>query len=194
MSAAGREYVSRAGEKLDALIRHSGQRVAGCVCIDFGSHVGGFVDCLLRHGAARVYAVEPGYGVLDARLRADPRVRVCERQNALRYTAEEPAQVISADVGWTPIRLVLPTIRRCLTPDGAALLLIKPHYEADRRLLKRGVLPDAHLPAVLATCRADARDAGAELTHEIESPLRGHGGNREFLWRLSFERPDASEG
>lgn len=186
MSGEQREFVSRAGQKLDALIRYSVQSINGAVCIDFGSHVGGFVDCLLRHGAARVYAVEPGYGVLDDQLRADPRVRVQERQNALRYTPEEPAQVVTADVGWTPIRLILPTIRRCLAPGGAALALIKPHYEADRKLLQRGVLPDAELDGVLALCRTDVADAGAEITHAIESPIRGHGGNREFLWRLVF--------
>ena len=108
----GHEYVSRGGHKLAAALGAFQIDARGLVCTDLGSHVGGFVDCLLQHGAARVYAVEPGYGVLDYRLRQDARVVVCERTNALHYASPEPCDLVTIDVGWTAQRLVLPAARR----------------------------------------------------------------------------------
>ena len=196
MSAAEREYVSRAGRKLAAALDALQCDPGGLVCADFGAHVGGFVDCLLQHGAARVYAVEPGYGVLDYGLRQDPRVVVCERTNALHWTAPEPVDLVTIDVGWTPQRLILPSARRALRgatsanapvvrpPVAGVLTLIKPQYEAPQRLLRRGVLPDAHLEQVLADCRRDIVELDWRIVGEVESPIRGSGGNREWVWRL----------
>lgn len=179
-------YVSRAGLKLAAALRAFALDVTGWTCADFGSHTGGFVDCLLRHGATKVYAVEPGYGVLDYALRKDPRVVVCERINALRYVCPEPCDLITIDVGWTPQRLILPSARRSLKPPaGRVIALVKPQYEAPRDWLRRGVVPPDKLPAVLATCRQDAAALGWQVRGEIESPLRGHGGNTEYLWLLT---------
>ena len=158
--------------------------ITSYVCADFGSHVGGFVDCLLQHGAAKVYAVEPGYGVLDYRLRQDERVVVCERTNALRFTCPEPCDLVTIDVGWTPQRLILPAARRALKPEGAVITLVKPHYEAPKQWLRGGVLRTGRLDEVLATCRADVVELGWEIRQEIESPLPGHGGNVEWLWLL----------
>jgi len=177
-------YVSRAGRKLAAALDAFGLSVAGLVCADFGSHVGGFVDCLLRRGAAKVYAVEPGTGVLDARLRADPRVVVCEGVNALRYTCPEACDLITIDVGWTRQRLILPAARRSLNPAGCVITLVKPHYEAPRRWLRRGVLDRRKLPDVLAACREDVETLGWTIAAECESPLPGHGGNVEYFWLL----------
>jgi 23S rRNA (cytidine1920-2'-O)/16S rRNA (cytidine1409-2'-O)-methyltransferase len=178
-------FVSRAGAKLDAALRSFGVDVAGLVCADFGSHAGGFVDCLLRRGAARVYAIDPGYGVLDYRLRRDPRVVVCERTNALRWLAPEPCDLVTIDVGWTPQRLILPSARRALrTPTGRVVTLVKPHYEADKAQLRDGVLLADALPGVLRQVRADCAAGHWSVRGEVESPLAGHAGNREFLWLL----------
>jgi 23S rRNA (cytidine1920-2'-O)/16S rRNA (cytidine1409-2'-O)-methyltransferase len=192
MSDADRKYISRAGSKLEAALAAFGLEVAGQVCADFGSHVGGFVDCLLRHGAAKVYAVEPGYGVLDYGLRNDERVVVCERTNALRFTSPEPCDLVTIDVGWTPQRLVLPAARRALKPTGRVVTLIKPHYEAPEEWLRSGVLPPERLDEVLATCRQDVADLGWQIAGELESPLTGHGGNVEWLWLLKKTAGDGS--
>jgi 23S rRNA (cytidine1920-2'-O)/16S rRNA (cytidine1409-2'-O)-methyltransferase len=179
-----RRYVSRAGEKLAAALHAFAIDVTGRVCTDLGSHAGGFVDCLLQHGAARVHAVDPGYGVLDARLRADPRVCLHERTNALRYHPPEASTLVTIDVGWTQQRLILPVARRLLTPGGDVITLVKPHYEAPREWLREGVLMPERLTDVLAQVRRDAGELGWSIAGEIESPLLGHGGNAECLWRL----------
>jgi 23S rRNA (cytidine1920-2'-O)/16S rRNA (cytidine1409-2'-O)-methyltransferase len=177
-------YVSRAGRKLAAALAHFAVQPAGWVCADFGSHVGGFVDCLLQAGAARVHAIEPGYGVLAYKLRRDARVVVHERSNALHLPPAEPCDLVTIDVGWTPQHLVLPAARRWLRPGGAVVSLVKPQYEAAPEELVAGVVDAAQLPTVLARCRADAREQGWEVLGELESPLRGHGGNVEYLWWL----------
>jgi 23S rRNA (cytidine1920-2'-O)/16S rRNA (cytidine1409-2'-O)-methyltransferase len=179
-------YVSRGGTKLATALRAFGLDVTGLVCADFGSHVGGFVDCLLQHRAAKVYAVEAGYGVLDYRLRNDGRVVVCERTNALRYVCPERCDLITVDVGWTAQRLVLPSARRSLKAGtGRVVSLIKPQYEAPKDILRQGVVPDERLADVLEACRRDVRLMGWQVLSEVESPIRGHGGNIEQLWLLS---------
>ncbi len=177
-------YVSRGGDKLAAALAAFDVAVAGAVCLDIGSHVGGFVDCLLQRGAQRVYAVDPGYGVLHARLRGDPRVVVCERTNALTFVPPERCTCVTIDAGWTPQRLILPAARRALSPGGAVISLIKPQYESPPAALRRGVVSAERLAEVLEVARGDVRGLGWRIAGEIESPLRGHGGNREFLWWL----------
>lgn len=184
MNTPAGQYVSRGGSKLHAALQAFGLDASGYVCADFGSHVGGFVDCLLQHGAAKVYAVDPGYGVLDYRLRKDQRVVVCERTNALRFTCPERCDLVTIDVGWTPQRLILSAARRALKPDGSVLTLVKPHYEAPQEWLRDGVLPAQRLDQVLATCRADVSELDWEITKGVESPLAGHGGNVEWFWLL----------
>lgn len=184
MSGDDSAYVSRGGLKLAAALRVFGVRPEGWVCADFGSHVGGFVDCLLRHGAARVYAVEPGYGVLDFRLRRDARVVVCERCTALSFECPERCGLVTIDTAWTAQRLVLPAARRVLHPGGIVIALVKPHYEAPKRLLRGGVLPREHHAEVLAGCRADAIADGWQIEGECDSPILGQGGNAEYLWCL----------
>src|SRR5262245_60984010 len=184
LSDKSTRFVSRGGDKLDAALSAFAIDVRGWVCTDFGSHVGGFVDCLLQHGAARVHAVEPGRGVLHAQLRADSRVVIHEGVNALTWTSPEPAELVTIDAGWTPQRLILPAARRALKPGGEVITLIKPQYEAQKSLLRRGVVPNDELEAVCASVRADVAALGWRIQAEIASPLAGHGGNREFLWRL----------
>lgn len=180
---AGR-FVSRGGEKLAAALSAFELDVRGWVCVDFGSHVGGFVDCLLQRGADRVHAVEPGRGVLDSRLRRDPRVTAHEGVNALTWTPPEPADLVTIDAGWTPQRLILPAARRALRPGGQVVTLVKPQYEVQKPVLRRGVVPAAQVAAVLAAVRSDVAALDWQISGEIESPLVGHGGNREYLWLL----------
>lgn len=187
-----RTYVTRAGNKLAAALQAFGISVSDTVCADLGSHAGGFVDCLLQHGAARVHAVDPGYGILDYRLRKDPRVVVHERTNALRFTCPEPCNLITIDVGWTQQRLILPAARRSLCDDGRIITLVKPQYEAPKTWLEAGIVPELRLDEVLAQCRQDINDLRWRIDNETESPIRGQGGNREFLWLLS--RHDAGQG
>ncbi len=180
----GRPFVSRAGEKLDAALRAFAIDVAGLVCTDLGSHVGGFVDCLLARGAARVHAVDPGYGLLAPALRADPRVIVHERTNALRAEFTERADLVTIDAGWTPQRLILPAADRALAPRGRVITLVKPQYECPKSWLRRGVLPAERMAEALETCAQDAIDCGWAIRARLESPLPGHGGNVEHLWLL----------
>jgi 23S rRNA (cytidine1920-2'-O)/16S rRNA (cytidine1409-2'-O)-methyltransferase len=190
MDAAADRYVSRAGLKLEAALRAFSLEVADRVCVDFGSHAGGFVDCLLQHGAARVYAVDPGHGVLDDRLRQDARVVVCERTNALRYVCPEPADLVTVDVGWTPQRMILPAALRSLKPTGGQVVtLVKPQYEAPPAWLRAGVLLEEHRAEVLAMCRKDAERLGWRIVATVASPIAGHGGNAEYLWLLRPPEP-----
>ena len=179
-------FASRGGLKLRAALDAFGVDPAGLICADLGSHAGGFVDCLVRGGAARVYAVDTGYGVLDHRLRRDPRVVVCDRQNALAYVCPERCDLITIDVGWTPQRLILPAARRSLRDEsGRIITLVKPHYEAPKNQLRGGVLREDHLDEVLELVRGDVADAGWEIVCEVRSPITGHGGNVERLMLLA---------
>lgn len=186
MAAESHQYVSRGGLKLAAALRDFSVDPAGFICADFGSHVGGFVDCLLQHGAARVYAVDPGYGILDYRLRRDPRVIVCERTNAMRYSSPEPCDLVTIDAGWTVQRLILPAARRCIKSTGIVLTLVKPHYESPKEWLSDGVVAEERLAEVLDRVRADIAALGWAIAGEMDSPISGHGGNREFIWRLAM--------
>jgi 23S rRNA (cytidine1920-2'-O)/16S rRNA (cytidine1409-2'-O)-methyltransferase len=174
-------FVSRAGQKLQHALATFAVDVNHLTCADLGSNVGGFVDCLLRRGAARVYAVEKGYGVLEYKLRKDPRVISMERTNAMHVTLPEPVDLITIDVAWTRQKNILPPARRLLKPTGHVITLIKPHYEANPKLLKKGILPPEFLDPVLATIKQDIRTAAFTLEQLTPSPIAGAKGNREVL-------------
>lgn len=174
-------FVSRAGQKLEHALSVFGVDVAGVVAADLGCNVGGFTDCLLRRGAGRVYAVDTGYGVLDYKLRRDPRVVVMERTNAMHVTLPERVGLVVIDVAWTRQKLILPAARGLLGEGGSVVTLIKPHYEAAKSLLRGGVLAEEHLPAVLGQVRADITAAGFEVRGWADSPVKGTGGNAEAL-------------
>lgn len=181
----GDSFVSRAGDKLAFALDRFAVDAGGLVCADLGSHVGGFVDCLLQHGAARIYSVDTSYGTLAWKLRRDPRVVVRERTNALHVTLPEPVHLITIDVGWTRQAKILPHVAVLLATGGRVITLVKPHYEAERAVLERGVLPDALVQEVV-DCVLGEVAAGGWIVHATaESPLRGHGGNREFLALLT---------
>jgi 23S rRNA (cytidine1920-2'-O)/16S rRNA (cytidine1409-2'-O)-methyltransferase len=174
-------YVSRGGEKLAAALDHFRIDPNDRVCADLGCNVGGFTDCLLQRGAAKVYAVDTAYGELAWTLRTDRRVVVTERTNALHVTLPEPVSLVTIDVGWTRQHLILPQALTLLEPGGAIVTLIKPHYEADQKLLRKGVLPDEHVDEVVGEVVADLKRAGLEVVDLVDSPIRGQGGNREVL-------------
>lgn len=183
--SSGTPYVSRGGEKLAAALDAFEINPAGWVCADLGANVGGFVDCLLRRGASRVYAVDTGYGVLAYCLRTDPRVVVMERTNAMHVSLPEPADLVTIDVAWTPQRRILPNAVRLLKPGGCIISLVKPHYEADRRRLRRGLLgPDDAKVAFENVCRW-IETTGLKVARWIECPVRRRKGNTEYLALLT---------
>src|SRR5688572_27487257 len=171
------DFVSRAGQKLDHALAAFGLDVAGQVCADLGSNVGGFVDCLLRRGAAKVYAVEKGYGVLEWKLRKDPRVVTLERTNAMHVTLPEAVDLVTIDVAWTRQRNILPAARRLVKHDGRVVTLIKPHYEAEANMLTRGVLAAELVEGVVAAVRGEMEACG----FVVEGRVRGAEGNVEML-------------
>lgn len=180
----GPAYVSRGGRKLAAALDAFGVDPDGRICADLGSNVGGFCDCLLQRGATRVYAVETGYGVLAWKIRRDERVVVLERTNAMHATLPEPVELVTIDVGWTPQHRILPNAVRLLSSGGTIITLIKPHYEADKSLLKGGVLDPQAARATLHGVCDRILAAGLDIRGIIESPLPGQKGNLEFLAAL----------
>lgn len=188
------EFVSRAGQKLEHALASFGIDVNGLVCADLGSNAGGFVDCLLQRGAAKVYAVDTGYGALEWKLRKDARVVVMERTNAMHATLAEPVDFVSIDVAWTKQKHILPAAKRMLKEGGQVVTLIKPHYEAEAGMLRGGVLMEEHLAGVLETVKRAVDEAGFELVRVIESPIKGAKGNVEMLGWLRVTgiglRPD----
>jgi 23S rRNA (cytidine1920-2'-O)/16S rRNA (cytidine1409-2'-O)-methyltransferase len=174
-------FVSRAGQKLDHALSAFELDVTGLTCADFGSNTGGFVDCLLQRGASKVYAIDTGYGSLDWKLRNDSRVVVMERTNAMHATLPEQVGLITIDVAWTKQRNILPAALRALAPGGIVISLIKPHYEADPTLLRRGLLPADEVHKVFNHVSADIGAAGFEMVAATRSPIKGSGGNAELL-------------
>lgn len=179
------DYVSRSGHKLATALDAFGVNVGGAICADFGCNVGGFTDCLLQRGAARVYAIDTGYGVLAYKLRKDRRVVVRERTNAMHVELPEQVNLVAIDVAWTPQRHILPNAVRALAPDGRIITLIKPHYEATRQQIHAGVLDPSALPLVLGQTRQSIADLKLRIEGEVQSPFPGHKGNIEFLFLLA---------
>jgi 23S rRNA (cytidine1920-2'-O)/16S rRNA (cytidine1409-2'-O)-methyltransferase len=186
------DFASRAGLKLDHALSVFQFDVTGLVCADLGSNVGGFVDCLLQRGAAKVYAVEKGYGVLEWRLRKDPRVVVMERTNAMHVKLPEFVSLVTIDVAWTRQRNILPAAAQILAKDGAVITLIKPHYEAPPALLKKGILPEAEVDAIVQSVTEDIQAAGFDLLSTTRSPIAGGQGNVEVLARLRLRNDQLS--
>ena len=177
------QFVSRAGEKLDAALAAFGVDVTGLTCADFGCNVGGFTDCLLRRGAAKVYAVDTGYGTLAWTLRKDDRVVVMERTNALHAPPGEPVDLVVSDVAWTPQRLIVPAAMKWLAPGGRIVSLLKPHYELAKlqRGKPHGPLTDAQVTDICCTVCDQLAASDCTVRAMMRSVLKGKGGNPEFL-------------
>lgn len=178
-------YVSRGGEKLAHALQQFSFSVDGLSCADLGSHVGGFVDCLLQGGASRVYSIDTAYGTLAWTLRKDDRVVVMERTNAMHAELPERVDLVTVDAGWTIQSKILPNAELMLKMGGHVITLIKPHYEAPKNLLQKGVLPDDQTDGVLTRVREEMISMGWEILNTTISPIRGHGGNREILALLT---------
>ena len=169
-------FVSRAGDKLAFALDHWRIDVKNLICADLGCSTGGFTDCLLQHGATKVYAVDTGYGVLDYKLRKDPRVVVLERANALHVKLPELVDLVTIDVGWTPQKLILPPAISLLKPGGKIISLIKPHYEA-----RKPHLNPVQSEQVALQVKNEICSLGFEICELIASPILGQKGrNTEY--------------
>jgi 23S rRNA (cytidine1920-2'-O)/16S rRNA (cytidine1409-2'-O)-methyltransferase len=185
-------YVSRAGHKLANALDAFGLDVAGLDCLDVGASTGGFTDVLLQRGAARVVALDVGYGQLHPKLRNDPRVTVLERTNA-RAVTELPfaPQLVTCDVSFISVRIALPGLFRLAAPGWHGLVLVKPQFEAGREDVPRGGVvrdPEVHRRVVREVAEA-ALGWGGEPAGVVDSGLPGPKGNREFVLHL-VNRPD----
>ncbi|RME87886.1 MAG: TlyA family RNA methyltransferase [Anaerolineae bacterium] len=190
----GPRFVSRGGEKLEAALEAFRVDVRGRVCADVGASTGGFTDCLLQHGAARVYAIDVGKGILHWKLRRDPRVVVMEETNA-RYLESLPEAVslVTVDASFISLKVLLPVVKGW--GEGEIIALIKPQFEAGRAEVSRGkgVVRDPEIHRrVLREVLTFAREEGLRLQGLIRSPLLGPKGNVEFLawWGLQGDEMD----
>lgn len=183
-------YVSRGGLKLAKAMDCFSLDLSGMICADIGASTGGFSDCMLQHGAAKVYAVDTGYGKLDWKIRTNPKVVCLERTNARYLTRQqipEELDFASVDVSFISLRLILPALRGVLGPAGQVVCLVKPQFEAGKEKVgKKGVVrdPKVHLE-VLEQFLIHARDADFSVKDFTFSPIRGPEGNIEYLGFLS---------
>jgi 23S rRNA (cytidine1920-2'-O)/16S rRNA (cytidine1409-2'-O)-methyltransferase len=187
------KYVSRGGLKLERALDHWSIDVSGKVCLDVGASTGGFTDCLLQRGAARVIAIDTGYGQMDFKLRQNPRVRLLEKTNARYVTREalaETVDFIAMDVSFISATLVLPAVIASALPesqnerrDRSIVVLVKPQFEAGREFVGKGgiVRDEATQAAAVAKVKAALIALGAVKCEVIDSPILGAEGNREFL-------------
>ncbi len=187
------KYVSRGGLKLERALEYWHMDVTGKVCLDVGASTGGFTDCLLQHGAARVIAVDTGHGQIDFRLRQDARVRLLEKSNARYLTREQVGELVDLvvmDVSFISATLVLPAVITAAFPESPAerqgrqmVVLVKPQFEAGREQVGKGgiVRDQAAQAAAVEKVRQALTSLNFTQTDVIESPILGAEGNREFL-------------
>jgi 23S rRNA (cytidine1920-2'-O)/16S rRNA (cytidine1409-2'-O)-methyltransferase len=185
--AEGPRYVSRGGIKLENALEALGIDVDGRECLDVGASTGGFSDCLLQRGAARVAAVDVAYGQIDVRLREDPRVHVIERLNAREMAPTDlpfAPSLATVDVSFISLTKVLPAVARCLEAGGDVLAMVKPQFELGKERVGRGVVRDpADRREAILTVAVAARELGLPVRGFASSGLPGPKGNREtFVW------------
>lgn len=192
-------YVSRGGLKLEKAMSCWPISLQGAVCADIGASTGGFTDCMLQNGAAKVYAVDVGYNQLDWRLRTHPQVVCMERTNARYLTAEQipqPLDFFSVDVSFISLNLILPALRPLMRAGGEGVCLVKPQFEAGREKVgKKGVVrdPQVHLE-VLEHFLVHAANAGFSVKDITFSPIKGPEGNIEYLGYLYAGEGPAYQG
>lgn len=190
----GPRFVSRGGDKLEAGFLAWPVDVTGCICADVGASTGGFTDCLLQHGAAKVYAIDVGKGILHWKIRSDPRVVVMEGTNA-RYVESlpEPVSLVTIDASFISLKVLLPVVKEW---SGNVITLIKPQFEAGRKESAKGdgVIRDPEIHRrVLEEVLTFAQDNGFSVSGLIRSPVLGPKGNVEFLaWLNATEMHDAA--
>jgi 23S rRNA (cytidine1920-2'-O)/16S rRNA (cytidine1409-2'-O)-methyltransferase len=195
---AGPRFVSRGGEKLQAALEAFHPGVTGRICADVGASTGGFTDCLLQAGAARVYAIDVGYGQIALKLRNDPRVVLMERTNA-RFVETLPDAVYLAviDASFISLRILLPVVLRWLDrQDGRIIALVKPQFEAGQKTAGRGrgvILDETVHQEVVSGILEFGASLGLLPSGLIYSPLTGPKGNREFLVHLQLGMESPSD-
>lgn len=207
LEAATARFASRGGHKLEAALTRFAVDPSGRVVLDAGASTGGFTDCLLQHGAARVYAVDVGHGQLDGRLRADPRVTVLDRVNVRTLTRDvlvaadagfTECSLVVADLSFISLRTVLPALCGPIASrDADVIILVKPQFEAGRTVVARGrgVVRDPAVWLEVLTTVASALDqAGTGIMGAMASPLIGPAGNVEFLVHARRGMPAAAAG
>jgi len=185
-------YVSRGGLKIEKALEELNIDITGAVCLDVGASAGGFTDCLLQHGARRVFAVDVGYGQLAWKLRQDSRVVVIDRTN-IRYmpaeTLPEPVDLITIDVSFISLKIVIPAVIKFMKKDARIMALIKPQFEVGKgKVGKGGVVRDPVLHAWVIKSLSDfftGKDFLIEFV--IPSPILGPKGNKEFFISLKYE-------
>ena len=187
-------YVSRGGLKLEGALNELSLHIADCTCLDVGASTGGFTDCLLQNGAARVYAVDVGYGQLAWKLRQDPRVVVIERTNIRHMPVEaipEAVDIATIDVSFISLKIVVPAVMAFLKEEGFLLALIKPQFEVGKdQVGKGGVVRDPKLhDRVIEDLSSFFTGTGLSCENVIPSPILGPKGNREFFILL-HHNPD----
>ncbi len=192
-------YVSRGGLKLEKAINEWGVDCKDAVCIDMGASTGRFTDCMLQHGARKVYAIDVGYGQLDYKLRTDERVVNMEKTN-IRYLdtslIEEPVDLISIDVSFISVKHMFPVAAQVLSEDGLILCLVKPQFEAGREQVGKGGIvrePSVH-EDVINSVIGYASDNGLYAQELSYSPIKGTKGNIEYLLLLSRKKCDNKVG
>lgn len=176
-------YVGRGGLKLEGALKAFGLDISGRVCLDIGSSTGGFTDCMLQNGAARVYAVDVGTNQLDEKLRSDSRVVVMEQTDIRTAQLPEAVDFVGTDVSFISLKQVIPHIDRLLRSGGRAVALIKPQFEAGRSALnKRGIVKDEKTRRrVVGDITEFAKQCGFSLVGVADSPIHGGDGNIEYL-------------
>lgn len=188
LDSARLEFVGRGGVKLKHAVEHWKINLSGKLCVDVGASTGGFTDCMLRNGAAKVFAVDVGTNQLDETLRADERVISLENTDIRGFFLPdgETADFIGADVSFISLKLILPHIYRLLDSGGSAVVLIKPQFEAGRKSLsKRGVVTDERTRLRVVTDISDfAYQCGFTTLETTQSPINGGSGNVEYLLYL----------
>ena len=184
---AGPRYVGRGGLKMEGALQGFGIKPEGWTCLDVGASTGGFTDCLLQHGALRVYAADVGHSQLDWKIRSDPRVVVLEKVNC-RYLTEsevpEPVDLLVVDVSFISLTLILPAALARVKIGGMAVVLIKPQFELAREDVGRGGIvrdPALHQKAVERIQNWVALHPNLEWRSILESPIKGGDGNVEYL-------------
>ena len=178
-------YASRAGEKLEFALKSFNFNVSELICADFGSSTGGFTDCLLQHGAKKVYAVETGCGLLDWKLRNDPRVTVMEKTNAVYAELPEKVDLVTIDAGWTRQAVILPSAYKNLKEDGRVISLVKLSFEAGKESAWVKGSSDTDIKMLLDKVSFDIANAGFTVVDSVKSPILGaKGKNIEYLFCL----------
>lgn len=187
LDAAEARYVSRGGLKLEGALKAAGLQVQGLHCLDVGQSTGGFTDCLLQHGARHVVGVDVGHGQLHDNLRQDERVTAVESVNARDLTQEHvgdaPFDLVTGDLSFISLTLVLPALVPLMKPGAALLMLVKPQFELQPpQIGKGGIVKDAAFyPVVEQRIRDACAELGLRITGWFDSPIAGGDGNREFF-------------